>query len=900
MTTTRFAMQRLFVLLMVATLTTSCGKDGVTPITDPPDEETPLQGVRTVPVQVILPNDVDLDLTTTQVSSVFEDHAVSGAGVSTATYRDGTERSLVSLQDADGRLLLLGFITDDKREISITSTAKVAFYLGLGTIFLPDAIKAQFVEEASTLPGFDDFVAEAEALFADDRYFLTGDAFRELVQTHVDDLTAPGDIADPARVSLGLPGDIRSGIQLEEQPGDEVVLVNTYRRRAHAFFYRTRTEDLDGNPTVHIPDIVGSNASAQHAVDVPTPFAATSWIGTVQNYASGKGIEVARKESAPTVLALGRRREREALYMVRVIGPSERPAALTDQEETQLRELYMETLAFDVALPLLMAFMGEDSFLEDFQKSQWGGFFNQFKVVVGSISSIDDALTQGDLDKATRDFLDAFEDAAVASLMEGLYNALIQNFGTLTGGYTAAQTAAALEGSERMFTFMRGLDMILQVNDFLRLYAGYANSNTLEEFDVLVTRDKVRLDPRETLVIQGEEKLFTATVQDSDLAAGESYEYRWSITESYGELRSQSSTATGTSIVSSSNRVGYFSSNATSIPEDATDTISVEVFINHGTAAPLTRVGEAKAAIEIRPLGFMIEPDDVTIEGGSSVRLYARRTDGTNPVTDASLDYRFVWYTPGSYGLFNGTQSDIAVVNDNTMVYEALDRETREGTEEVEVSIYARRKDTSDRYRFVDRVSAEIQIDNDPLRKSYFVDFVTVGEPPHIEDNGIYCSWNAPARRSFSSPHVPADGLEVVDHTVTITDADPPWPAIMGTGNTWLPENAISEVEDSLAVYSSLEMYPDSVHTEVEEDVYVYRFGGTGTQGGSLSTAPPPRARTSRAPWRSTKRSQGEPRSWSPSSTKRSEPAWTQAQRNTRSATGERHHGPEAQHPELG
>ena len=63
----------------------------------------------------------------------------------------------------------------------------------------------------------------------------------------------------------------------------------------------------------------------------------------------------------------------------------------------------------------------------------------------------------------------------------------------------------------------------------------------------------------------------------------------------------------------------------------------------------------------------MIEPDGMSMEGGNRMRLYARRTDGTNPVADASFDYRFVWYTSATYGLFNGTQRDIAVVNDNTL-----------------------------------------------------------------------------------------------------------------------------------------------------------------------------------------------------------------------------------------
>jgi len=816
--------RRILILALVGiTMPLSCSKKAE----DIVDSKTPPSGgFETVDVQVKIPDGVNLDLTTTEVFSVLEDYTVLADSSSSANYIKG-ERSLAFLRDPNGASLLMGFITDTKRKLSTASTAEVALFFGLGTVFLPNEVKEKYLSDVSTLPGFARFVAQVYSLFRLDNNFLGGVAFSTLLQAYVAELTQTGDIVGATANRLDFTLDVRSGVGLEEQDGDVMVLVNKSRRRAHAYFYKTSSTDTNDVQTTLISDIAGTNAASKNNVIVSPATGVSSFIGAIQNWASGKGMEVVKKESNPTTLKL-LDSEKKALYKIRVIGPARTTTGkLTSQEKARLKELNIETLGLDFALPILMNIVGGEGFLKDLKASKWDRFFAAFKVTLASLPAVNDALTEGDLEKASREFLGAFTGGAASDIFEDLLKALLDNISGFVegfdGGFTQENSQKIIGRTKSFFDAMQVVDKILATYDFSRIYSDYYIANSLEEWEVTVTRNKVSLNPKETWVIQGEEKTFKAVVQNGTLPGGAAFEYRWSTSGAYGELRAPNKT--GVSFTSSSAEVAYFSSNVVDLPDNAQETITVEVYIKQGITS--TRVDSASAKLEVRPLGFMITPDSASISGGDQLKLYVKRTDETNPLMNSFFDYRFVWYTPASYGLFNGAQSDIAVVNDNTILYEALDKETEQGIEDIEVSIYARPKGTTERYGFVDRVSSKIQIENDSLKRSFFLDFVTVGKPPHLAGpNNIFCEYTVQNAVTFP-PFDPPPGLAIVNYKLTITEGRP---AFIGTGRTWLPENAQSEIEDSVQIHFA---GPEKEDSTVLRGVYVYRFGGTGGQGGA-------------------------------------------------------------------
>ncbi|MEX0289339.1 MAG: hypothetical protein AB3N14_09540 [Flavobacteriaceae bacterium] len=815
--------QLLAGLIIILSFTLGCSKDETiaqmmddpqqqdpTPNEDPDGQEDPDPSAGeflTTDIQVNLPDGNNLDLSTTKVFSIFEDIDVSASGQASAVYpKDG--RALTMLKDSNEETILMGFITDSKKELSISSTLEVSLFFGLGTVFLPEEIKAKYMSEAVNFTGFGNVVTAIETLYAEDINFLGSEAYNTAIEEYINELTADGTGTD-ASGRLNFSGDTRSGVNLEEKEGNSIILVNSSRRRAHAFFYKTDIKDLNDTPTNLISDIVGTNANFQKEVIVSPSFALTSTIGVFQNQASGKGMEVARKESDPRVLSLADN-ENEALYKVRLIGPSATPAAVTSIEEERLRELEIETLGFDIALPVLMAMVGQDKFLADFKESQWQIFYKGFELAVGSLPAVSDALREGNMDKAQQEFFDAMSDTAASGIFEDLFKVMLDNLSNIAGGFSQENSQRILGRTASFFKALAVVDKGLQFYDFKRIFHSWASSNSIEEWEVTATRNKISLDPRETLVIQGEEKIFKANIQDSNLAAGQSYEYRWSTAGNYGNLRANGKE--DTSLTTSGNQIAYFSSNVVDVPEGALETIKVEVYIKQGQN--INKLGEAEAVAEIKPIGFEIEPDRAVIEGNTNLKLRVLRTDGTDPTANSAFDYRMVWYTSAQFGLFNGAQSTIDIENSNSVTYRALELE-EEGVEEIEVSIYARPKGTTDRFRFVDKVDATINIENDPLKEIFFIDEPTIVEfPPHVE--GIYCNWSVQAFYKFNplDPAIlEAEGKEVVKYQLTIKAASPDAiPSYVGTGQTW-------------EITNGMDLPP--------EEEYSYRYSTTGGQGGA-------------------------------------------------------------------
>ncbi|MCA9795713.1 MAG: hypothetical protein KC910_28090, partial [Candidatus Eremiobacteraeota bacterium] len=607
------------------------------PATPPP------VGARMVDISVALPSGVNLDLSQASVLSQLAQFAVENGQSQAVLRQDG--RSLAILFDANGKPVLIGFIREGQRELSVTSTAEAALFYGLGTVYLPEEIKQKFFDQIRGLPFFTQFVAQTQTLFASDPNFLTSQAFQDLLQATVQSVVANGDLID-IQPRLVFSGDERSGLSLEEQPGDKAILVNTLRRRAYAFIYKVSSKDLNDQETVLIADIAGQNAPAGQEVIVGPTTDISSTIGVLQNQVSGKGLEYARKESDPISLGLAAN-ENEAMYKVRVIGPSAFAAVLTDQEEERLRRLEYETLGLDVALPILVNMVGEDSFLKSFKNEGGDAFVDAFTNLVSSLPAVNDALTQGDLSKARDEFFDALRTGALSNAFQPFYDQLIGFIGdNVDLGEDEANRLKA--GSESFFKALDAVDLLLGFADIGRVLAAPTQAAMLEEWNVTSTRNKVTLVPAESTAIQGEEKTLTAVIQDSNLAAGESYEFHWSTSGQFGVLR-DSLGHEGTSFTSSSDEVRYFSSNALMIPEGAEETVTVEVFIRQGMNS--TRLNQAEGSLKVLPLGFKITPSGLTIDGGSSLALRAVRSDGSDPTSSSAFDYRFAWETDGHFGL---------------------------------------------------------------------------------------------------------------------------------------------------------------------------------------------------------------------------------------------------------
>ena len=773
-----------------------------------PQDDDPVGGDFEVEVQVLLPNESIVAISTTKLISLSEEFDVSSEGNSKVLLNaDG--RVLAMLTDNQDEIILMGFISESNREISIKSTIEVSFYLALGTAFLPEEVKNKFFEEFDTFPGLSEIIQTSTTNFAENPNYFESPEFSSLVSQKLEELNNKTNINTNEKISVD-GNDIRSGIQLREDDTFSFSFINTYRRRSHGFIYKTEITPEEGNVKTLISNIASDNPSPFKDISVKSTQAIREVSGVIADYGSGTGLNFFRTEAGPNALEI-MEGEKEVQYKCRVIGTAIgeiNSESLSNLEEEKLNELIYRTLTFELVLPIFLDAAGHTKLFQNLDETKFELFASQVQIIASSIPAAEDAIKQGDYKTALTEVLKSYYNNALGAQATDLLSALFE--GIVAAGvivntdYFVQNSTDASKITNGIAKYINRADIFLKFVDYGRILYANSNSNYLEEWEVVATNNKVSIVPEEVTAIQGEEKTFKAVIKDGELAEGQSYEYQWSTSGNYGVLRDELGKE-GTSFTSSREEVAYFSSNTIDLPEEAQDSIFVEVFIKQGQN--LTRVNDAKAVVTVKPLGFEISPDGITIQGGNQLTLNLRRTDQTNPIENSTQDYRIVWDTPAEFGLFNGSASNITKINDNEIVYEALEKE-RDGTEQITASIYSRPRGTSNEYAFIDKVSASIEIKNDP---NCDIDYYKLEVSHTYPEIGGECRPGVTtAYRGQVVINVPKDENATryhVDWTEYYTGWNNTYNDIRRNNLSWTNENfnnsRVTDLGDSFEVYSN-------------------------------------------------------------------------------------------------
>ncbi|MCA9791314.1 MAG: hypothetical protein KC910_05945 [Candidatus Eremiobacteraeota bacterium] len=689
-------------------------------------------GVRQVQARVVLPAGVNLDLGTLTLTSQLNDFAVEGDGQSTILLEAGG-RVLAVLFDQNDNPILIGFLTDGQTQLSVRTTVEATLYYALGTALLPEEIRENFFTSAQNLPGFDALVTQAEQLFAANPNFFQSNEYATLIRNFMDSVVPGG-----ALTRLNFDPSARSGLFIEERQGDTVVVVNQLPRRCLALVYKLSFKDEGGRPMPLISDVASENPTPKQEFRVPPAARVDSVLGTIKNQLAGKGIDYARVESESADLGLldG---ESEAVHSIRVLGPSVYPDNLSRIENEKLQDLQWESALLDVVLPLMLDAIGQNTDIASLKNgvnSAGDGLLraavNSFKVFASSLAGVSDKIREGKFDEALPDLLSGIKDNLQSQAFEAFYEDILEIL-IQTAGYSPEKLASIDRNVGKFVKILNVFDTILKFSALAAVVDAPYRSSKVEDFLVTTTRNPVTLVPDETIAIQDEPEELRAVVQNGELLLDDgSFEYHWSTTGAYGELR-DSLGASGTAFSSSQDRVNYFSGSSTHIPEDAVEEVAVEVYIKQGIN--LTFVGRATSEVRVRESGFEILPRNVALEGGDSFTLKVQRTDGTNPLDSQFFDYKFIWETQGEYGSFNGTGNGVTSTVSNAITYTALDTEVERAVETVSVRVYSRRKGTSDPWKYLDRVYREIDINNDDTIKVFYVERYT--RVKRLENNDL-------------------------------------------------------------------------------------------------------------------------------------------------------------------
>lgn len=747
---------------------TDDGPDG------PPDDGESID-FEQIAVTISLPSGMDLDLSKVKVNSHLQTFDVDGNGQSNAIIADNNP-SFVYVTDEADNIILMGYVSKSNPEIDMISTLEASLFYSLGTVFRPKMAKLKFLDEFRGFAKIQPFVNELEDMFRADPLTIQSEEYNVWLNAVANDLSESNkDEVDIGTSILIDDTNQKSGVTLKQDDNDifGITALNYWRRRAHAFLYKTEVKKEGNEEFEQILDpktITVNNVQTDLGIVVAPVTGLTSIQGNLVDVAFGNGLNLGFTSNGPLSLPLNND-EVASKYFVRVVGMGKGVGNLTTDETSKLRKLQVETLAFDIAIPAICNTIGildiNDTFFEVDSMLEVGN-----AILAGSPNIID-ALDDGDIKTAGIEFVKAAGTNFLGS--ESFFKLVLKGLAK-----AGSQSASNLLGDEKALG--KALAPLTIVNagmtatDVIRVIVDFNAALRLETFDITVTRGKVRIDPRVKGILKGKSVTLTANVvDDEDIQEGE-YTYEWITSGQYGNFDEASTT----------DKIVYKSDSSIELPNDAKEQIFVEVFKDGSL------VGKDSATVNISATEYRIRPDGITLSGDNKATLRIVDLEGKVLQNNDLNKFKVVWSTEGKHGKLNGSARQLTTYDGHSLSYECFDKETEMGVETITAEIYleitildASGNPSSTEYEPYDTVTAEINIENDERILRYYTPVGYDSSGPFVD--GIYhivsvwstWEWNSSAAEIPEGYEVERVSMKVEEY---ITDVIP---SCTSTSDSW-------------------------------------------------------------------------------------------------------------------
>ena len=767
-------------LLLAFFLAVGSCKETETPIDDPVNKDPDPINVPTTELSIEIPEGTSLNLTGMNVVANTFTFPVDGSSKSRIAFQAG-QPQMAFLMDAQDRVILSGFISDANKKLSVASTVEVLLYFRSGAFILPFEFREKYISEISSVNGIKELNEKLEAVFKQNPVNFSSGAYIPLLDEFLTQLIPENDPLDIKARQINFdPNGVRSGIQVMDKDFQSVILRNTYRRRAHAFIYKSSYKDKDGNETIIKSSFTGGDvADSQQALS--SRSALDGFLGTFGTWLGGQGMKYTYEDSPPINIPLAAN-ESEAKYKVRVIGASPGVSWLgrehTDAEKAKWEDLMIETLFMDMVIPLMS---------EAFAAAGDMATEEHAKVIAAAVKKVADftpfykeLYETKDLTKFVSDVMDYFiSDKVSSDFQEVLADLIAENAMKksswdvdLNKEYRAEMKKA------RFLKVLQYIDLAIKGVDFVRMIGEISLSSPLEIFEVTAKDHDIVLSPKEASVTNFAAQELTVNTK-TELGDGQAFLYKWSTSGKYGHLRDNLGNK-GTEIENGQKVISYKAeTSAANLPDNAIETVSVIAYVKQGEN--LTKIGEAMATIAVKPSRLEIKPKNVTLSGKEKqkVKLYVEWANGDEfyKANDPTFDYKFEWFTEAKYGNFVGGVSS-AITHVPSITYQALDEDVENAVEKINLKAYLKSKE-SDVWTRYDNIEGTVFIDNDEFKKVIYVSLVPRPWGPTVSGNYTNCG----ASTLFLIP--PQENA--VSYTATIISFSPrliPHPE--GTTRTWL------------------------------------------------------------------------------------------------------------------
>lgn len=556
---------------------------------------------------VTLPAGSQLTPGDVRVQSFLGDGAVQTNGTySVPQPADGL--AVVTLTDPQGNVMLMGYADAGDRQmgrISSLSTATALMFLDLGGPILPAEIWKEVLAMVESEGAVRDLAAVIETRVALDSAALqNGDAAIKtaveaarsalapppaqpgssapapLMQRYSASLSAGRKALDTEPIGITVvTTNPASGVRVDGDPkGDGLLIQNEYRRNCYYWLFYTGYQDKAG--TDHL-----LSSALWEKVDegyLKSTGGLSGVIGTSLDYFVWEKLPYTPVKVGPFILDKAPADAKHGYYKVVIAGGTTILGALPP--EWVMEDVHRTGLTGYFAMQQLMGIVTvvKDYFLPlafalappDLTKSWTGREAAEFCQLLLNFftkagANVSQSLNSNDYDGVWK----AMDKALLA---DGDLRKAVCKFIAAK----ALKYAVSPERLEQVSTsaakwakILKGLDIALLVADLGAVKKDLLMSNGYEYFDVIAVKPNIHIEPAAITLIPKQEKTFNAI---KGTIAGDTFEYRWTVTGIAGKLRKPDGTTLANTQTTDTPGIVYKA--ADSPPDKAQDTITVEVY----------------------------------------------------------------------------------------------------------------------------------------------------------------------------------------------------------------------------------------------------------------------------------------------------------------------------------
>lgn len=594
-------LKNLVIISYIGTLALGCGSDDGPSKPDGEGSENSSGSYEMVDVKVVMPAGSTVDLASTTLVSLGSDSEVNSDGKGILPFNKGSVE-LGYVLDSGNHVLLLGFLSDERKEISVRTTAEVMLYYGLDYYVLPASAKSAFLKNVSSLNGFDELVGTLENLFVSDPLMYDEGAYQALLDAKVTEITSKKGGISASRLFMNEP-DSKSGLSISKIDSADIKIQNIQPRRTKVFIYKKDIFDRNGNPT----DIPNYRENPYMTFDFEPGKQNQITDLEVGNSLSQVTIQNSSIENASTTdiipLPVNPANELVADYEVVIIGPGVSNPDVRDMsgaERQAYEKLSEETYVLDYFLPTLLDIGGNKAMLPPFGSSMEDGLFKTVSSVLNEYPEVLEAVYENDFKAATKEFLPALygdvrlnDDLRV--LLKGVYRILTDEGNAPN---TFIQTQELVEtGYARTQLIMAAIDKNIPVKNYYQNFDSLkTGAHNMETWTISSIDALVEFYDKELKVCLGESAILQVHSFTAYEPEVEDLEYHWTTSNHFkGRVQDINDDPNnfGASIITKSNAVSYISAALESElgSGDNLETVTVVIYAKNRTTGELGEVG---------------------------------------------------------------------------------------------------------------------------------------------------------------------------------------------------------------------------------------------------------------------------------------------------------------------